>query len=492
MESRGPYLLKESLTELAAGWVGQATLKDDPDAPPVLLKCLPEEPPKRWKLSIELLQGTRCRYVRIPRKVFTDDQGSYLVARWLQGPNLETVRREKFDGRVPVRQALLWLKHCLLALEVLHIHGLIHGDIKPSNLVLNSKEEAVLTDLGALFPAAHAQHKIATPEYLIPDEAKQAGVERDLYAAALTFGALVSGSIPPPPGEKPYLLSETDPLIPEAANALLARAQGFGEPFTSATEMLTEVETLLGLRERKAQDTSPPTRVVEVKKSKKQLALWPLVIALFCFPIGIGAGYLLKPAPTGAPYNLTERTGLSARKGSYRDRDVWQTTILGRPVAGFVGNDEAEGDEPPQARASWLAFVLTEAHLEGRELEFDYRNELEDNCDVWLVGDGAEEKFLFRVTPREKKLFETPAPALARLWSRLIQDTLTLLGGKSTPGKSSGILLLRPWLSQAEILTGGKTLNDQARVEVLERAFTNLKPDLQEEILNSYTPEKND
>ena len=287
-------------------------------------------------------------------------------------------------------------------------------------------------------------------------------------------------------------MSQADPLIPEAANILLTRAQGFGEPFTSATEMLTEVETLLGLRERKAEDTSPPTRVVEVKSSKKPLPLWPLVIALFCFPIGVGAGSLLKPAPVGPPYNLTERTGLSARKGSYREREVWQTTILGRPVAGFAANDETEGDEPPEARASWLAFVLTEAHLEGRELEFDYRNELDDNCDVWLTGEDKEDKFLFRVTPRERKLFETPAPVLARLWSRLIQDTLTLLGGKSTPGKSSGVLLLRPWLSQAEILTGGKTLNDHARVEALERAFTNLKPDLQEEILNSYAPEHNE
>lgn len=490
METRGPYLLTEKLVELEKGWIGKANLQSDPESPPVLLKILPEEPPERWQLSIDLLQGTRCRHIRIPTAVSTDAKGSYLVARWLDGPNLEDARRNRFKGKVPARQALVWLKHLLLALEVLHVHGLVHGDVKPSNLVLNKKDEAVLTDLGAMFPASCEQYKSATPEYLTPDENHHASVQRDLYAAALTFGALVSGSIPPSPGEEPYLLSELDPLIPKVTDSILTRVQGFGEQYNTATEMLAEVEILLGEREREPEDTSPPTRVVEVKKSKNPPTVVPILIALLCFPFGIAAGHIFKPPPPGKPYTLVERTGLDIRQGSYEGRDVWQVTILGRPVMGFAGKDATAGDETPEARAHWVQAVLTEAQLEDRRLTFEYRRELVDNCEVWLVGEGLEEKFLFRVTKREHKLFDTPAPVLARLWSRLIQDTLTLLGADNSPGKSAGVLLLRPWASRADTMSGGKNLGEAKRVEVLEQAFISLKPDLKEKILSSYTPEE--
>ena len=143
-------------------------------------------------------------------------------------------------------------------------------------------------------------------------------------------------------------------------------------------------------------------------------------------------------------------------------------------------------------RAHLATAVLTEAFFQNRALQFEYRRELEDNCEVWVVGSGLADKFLFRVTVHEKELFDTPAPVLARLWTGLMRDTLTLLGTQSAPGKAQGVLLLRPWRSRAETLAGGRALTATERVSNLKEAFQRLSPQEQEDLLSSYDPKKKD
>jgi hypothetical protein len=204
----------------------------------------------------------------------------------------------------------------------------------------------------------------------------------------------------------------------------------------------------------------------------------------------MGTAYLLKPAPVGAPFSLEERSGVEVREGSYQGEAIWKTTVLNRPVAAFAGPDVIAGGETAQARAHWAAAVLMEAHFEGRPLKFAFREELEESSEVWLVGHDQPDKFLMRVTPAERDLFDTPAPALARRWSQLMKDTFTLLGAPGSPGESTGTLLLLPWKNRAATLSGGRQPSGVARVELLKEAFGSLKPDQQEDILSSYIPNK--
>ena len=139
-----------------------------------------------------------------------------------------------------------------------------------------------------------------------------------------------------------------------------------------------------------------------------------------------------------------------------------------------------------------MSSVLSEAYFQQRPLKFAYRRELEDNCEVWLVGSNKPEKFCFRVTRAESKLFDTKAPVLARLWTQLIQDTMSLLGVGGSPGNSAGVLALRPWKTRAETMAGGQKLREADKIKNLTEAFHSLKPDLKEDILDSYLPQEDD
>jgi hypothetical protein len=486
---RGALFLTREVSRGEWGTLHEAYRENDPEKKPYLVKELTSAPDDPWLEAVSSLQDVESSHLRSPVEVNSDEDGSFLLLDYLPGPNLETARLEKYDGRVPVRKALKWLKDLLDALQNLHDRGLLHGDVKPSNLVLNDQGEAVLVDLGALQTCDSGTPELATPEYLIPHTELQSDIQRDLYAAALTFGALVTGKILDP--DDSMSLSEQDPLIPKACDELLLRGLGVEEPYRSSRQMLAVVQGLLG-DQKPSQTTSPPTRMVKVPKSRRKLVLWPLLVALICYPLGIGAGHLFKEAPPGIQLTVFQLTGVDTQEGSYEGQSVWKTTVLDRPVAGFAGPDAAEGNETSHARAHWLAAVLSEAYFQRRTLKFEYRRELEDNCEVWLVGSDLPDKFAFRVTKAESDLYDTKAPVLARLWTQLIGDTMTLMGAGGSPGNSAGVLALRPWKTRAETMAGGKDLKDAEKVDNLKRAFDSLKPDLKEDILDSYLPEKED
>lgn len=489
---RGSYSILEVLSTEGSPLVAKAQGPVDSDV--VVLKELPHPPSETRLQSLDLLQNTRCPNLRVPSRIVHDEKGWYSTARWLPGPSLETARRQRFQGKVPVRQALLWLRHALLALEVLHYHGLLHGDLKPSNLLLDDSDQAVLVDLEGLQALKDDKIEFATPEYLIPDHSAQGTVARDLYAAAFTFAALVTGQVPEH-AEEPTRLSHLDPLLPEVADPLFLRALGGKDRFESATEMLAEVDKLLGKEAQPAAgSTSPPTRRVAVPDSE-QGSKWirtALAVSVLCFALGAGLSLAFKPSPVGPPPTLVERTGVEAVEATLPDHEgkVWETLVLGRPVACFAGPDQAYGGETAADRARWAAGVLQQVSLQKRSLKFEYRAEAPEQSEVWLTQKDGDDLFLMRVTKSECDLFDQPAPALARLWTRLIDDTFTLLGFAARPGQAEGVLLLRPWRSRAETLGNSEELSPEQKIANLREAFSSLKPDLQHDILESFRPKK--
>ena len=82
--------------------------------------------------------------------------------------------------RVKPGVAVAIVRDCLAALAALHREGLVHGDIKPSNLMLKLTGNAKLVDIGAAFELNKPPpQRMCTPTYAAPEVLEGVGV----YAA---------------------------------------------------------------------------------------------------------------------------------------------------------------------------------------------------------------------------------------------------------------------------------------------------------------------
>ena len=140
----------------------------------------------------------------------------YDLARLLVPEMLErfrhraTPRRWEYLNRVvtthgPVQQrlkagmAVAIVRDCLSGLAALHRHGIIHGDIKPSNIMLKRTGITKIVDVGSAFEIAHPPSALScTLAYAAPEvlERKECSSRSDLCSLGYVLIELLSGRPP--------------------------------------------------------------------------------------------------------------------------------------------------------------------------------------------------------------------------------------------------------------------------------------------------------
>lgn len=121
-----------------------------------------------------------------------------------------TMRQGAGDESMPlgpfaVKLLLSWAKDLFTALAGAHKAGLVHGDIKPQNLLLDDREHLLVTDwgtamvAGAVFDSAPGTLSYTAPE-LVPSPASARPIlvapATDIYSAGVTLYALGTGRDP--------------------------------------------------------------------------------------------------------------------------------------------------------------------------------------------------------------------------------------------------------------------------------------------------------
>lgn len=185
----------------------------------------------------------------------------YLVMEYVEGNDLNSTLKEK--GPLDWRYALEILDQLATALEHAHIHGVVHRDIKPQNLMLNDSGLLKVLDFGIAriptLPSLTQSGFIGSPYYASPEQAmgEEVDIRSDIYSAGIVFYEMLSGRIPfdakspwsiisqhitsePPPIELP------DREIPENIKALLKRmlAKRPDERFQTPTELREGIATV--------------------------------------------------------------------------------------------------------------------------------------------------------------------------------------------------------------------------------------------------------
>ena len=124
--------------------------------------------------------------------IYDFDAGSrpYLVMEYVDGGDLGARLR---SGDAPEPEPLA--EQLLGALRHIHAAGVLHRDIKPHNVLVDSYGEARLTDFGIAQPAdaaslTHTGQVIGTETYLAPEvlRGEPATVRSDLYSLGVVLG----------------------------------------------------------------------------------------------------------------------------------------------------------------------------------------------------------------------------------------------------------------------------------------------------------------
>ena len=131
---------------------------------------------------------------------------SYVVAMdWVDGTDLAKLLRDRGRPGLAPSSVLAYLAQAAEALTHLHSHDppVIHGDVKPANLILTRGGQVKLVDFGLSSAPDAPRRRTGTPGFRAPELAADGAPSRasDIYALSATAFALLVGS--PPTGVLP-------------------------------------------------------------------------------------------------------------------------------------------------------------------------------------------------------------------------------------------------------------------------------------------------
>ncbi|MBK9968477.1 MAG: serine/threonine protein kinase [Holophagales bacterium] len=157
----------------------------------------------RERLRREVRLGRTLSHERLVRMFELIEAGDRLAVamEWVPGGSVAERLRA---GPVSVEEAARIGRDTLEALAYLHAQGVIHRDVKPSNLLLDARGSVRLADFGLARPVGEAFDltrtalSIGTPGYMSPEQIRgePLGPATDLYGVGVTLFELLTGKQP--------------------------------------------------------------------------------------------------------------------------------------------------------------------------------------------------------------------------------------------------------------------------------------------------------
>lgn len=119
----------------------------------------------------------------------------WLIMELMQGDLSKIAGRKQ----MPLESLKTTLAHCLRALKFLHSHGIVHGDVKPSNMMIDRRKRVKLGDFGLARRVSDEEGSLikGTTKYMAPevvsDEFGEVGPASDLYSLGFAAYELMCG-----------------------------------------------------------------------------------------------------------------------------------------------------------------------------------------------------------------------------------------------------------------------------------------------------------
>ena len=127
----------------------------------------------------------------------------YMAMQYVEGADLGFVLADyRADGDfIEPEEALHVIRQVGSALDYIHSQGVIHRDVKPTNIMLDKQGRAILTDFGLALLTEIGTHGeiFGSPHYIAPEQAiSSAGVvpQSDIYSVGIMLYEMFTGQLP--------------------------------------------------------------------------------------------------------------------------------------------------------------------------------------------------------------------------------------------------------------------------------------------------------
>ncbi|HEY6891071.1 MAG TPA: protein kinase, partial [Solirubrobacter sp.] len=270
----GPYRLLEVAGEGGMGVVYRAAdtlLHDRVVAVKVMAAHLSAQPAYRAAFLHEARVAAEVNHPHVvPVHAAGEADGLlFLAMAWIDGRDLRELARA---GGLSAAHVVLLVRQVARALDAIHDAGIVHGDVKPSNVLVHDSDHAYLLDFGVARRAGYADPRTnelvgGTPAYLAPEAIK--GPFSDRYALGCVVFELLTGERPFGGGDARLLahrhaesprprVSDVMPDLASFDDAVMrAMATNPAERFESGAEFARALE-----RAERAADVEPTTLVL--------------------------------------------------------------------------------------------------------------------------------------------------------------------------------------------------------------------------------------
>jgi len=233
------------------------------------------------------------------------EDSPYLVMKYLPGGTL----KQRLGHPMPYQEAARILAPIARALEYAHQHGIVHRDVKPSNILITDRGQPMLSDFGVAkileadetMDLTGTSIGVGTPEYMAPEQvtSKTADARADIYSLGVVFFELVTG-------RKPFVADTPMAVLFKQASEPLPRPKQFvpGLPeivekvlFKALTKDVKDryqdagafAEALERITQGQAVEESHP-----IRDSMRSILLRWVAIGLIVVAVAMGSWFLWK------------------------------------------------------------------------------------------------------------------------------------------------------------------------------------------------------
>ena len=180
----------------------------------------------------------------------------FIVMEFVPGETLEAIIAR--DGALDLPQALDYTCQICNAVDHAHRHGVLHRDLRPSNVMVTDNGMVKVADFGTsrfLEIAAHGTTVIGSPQYMSPEQFQGKAVfASDIYSVGVTMFQMLTGTMPydtPTPADlerltRGELLTSPrlrNPKIPKAISSVVMKAMAPDIPsrYQRASDLLDDL-----------------------------------------------------------------------------------------------------------------------------------------------------------------------------------------------------------------------------------------------------------